>query len=145
MKSEKGITLTTLVAYIAIFVTIIGIITTISSHFYKNLGQVKESPQYITEFNKFSMFFIADIKRNTEIISISSSNIQFGDGTTYVYENNAIYRDNEQIAKNVKVFSFSSSDYTENGFTKKIVNVSAEFGKNSETITRNVDFVLRYW
>lgn len=145
MKSEKGITLTTLVAYMVVFTIIIGMVTTISSHFYKNVGQIKEAPQCIAEFNKFSMFFIVDVKKNTEIISISNSRIQFGDGTTYVYENNKIYRNTEPIAKNVQQFSFTSSEYTENNFTKKIINVNAKFGKNNETITRNIDFVLRYW
>ena len=145
MKSEKGVTLTALVAYICAFVIILGIVTTISSHFYKNVGQIKETPQYIAEFNKFSMFFVADVKKNTEITSISSSTIQFGDGTKYSYKNNAIYRNNEKIAKYVKQFSFTKSDYVLDSFTKKFINVTAEIGKNNETITRNINFVLRYW
>lgn len=145
MKSEKGVTLTALVAYIAVFMIIIGMVTTISSHFYKNVGQIKEAPQYVTEFNKFSMFFALDVKKNKSITSVSKSNLEFGDGTTYVYKNNSIYRNNEKIAKNVKQFKFTGSDYTVNNFTKKIINVTAEFGKNNETITRNIDFVLKYW
>lgn len=145
MKSEKGVTLTALVAYMAAFVIIIGIITTISSHFYKNVGQIKEAPEYVEEFNKFSMFFVLDVKKNTEITSISSSNIEFGDGTKYSYKSNCIYRNDEKIAKYVKQFSFTGSDYTVNNFTKKIINVTAEFGRNNETITRNIDFVLKYW
>lgn len=145
MKSEKGVTLAALVAYITVFVIIIGIVTTISSHFYKNMGQIKESPQYITEFNKFSMFFVADVKKNTEITSISSSALEFGDGTKYSYKSNAIYRNDQKIAKYIKQFSFTSSDYTENDFTKKIINVTAEIGNSNEAITRNVDFVLKYW
>lgn len=145
MKSEKGVTLTALVVYIIIFVIIIGIMTTVSSHFYKNVVQVKDAPQYIAEFNKFSMFFIADMKKNTNITSISSSNIEFGDGTKYSYKDNAIYRNEQKIAKYIKQFSFTSSDYTENDFTKKIVNVNTEIGKNDNTITRNIDFVLKYW
>lgn len=145
MKSEKGVTLAALVAYITVFVIIIGIVTTISSHFYKNMGQIKESPQYITEFNIFSMFFVADVKKNTEITSISSSALEFGDGTKYSYKSNAIYRNDQKIAKYIKQFSFTSSDYTENDFTKKIINVTAEIGNSNEAITRNVDFVLKYW
>ena len=145
MRSEKGVTLTALVVYMAVFTIIIGIVTTISSHFYKNVGQVSEAPQYIAEFNEFSMFFIADVKNNTEITSATGSTIVFGDGTKYEYKNNSIYRNNEKIVKNVKQFTFTASDYTKDDFTKKIVNVTAEFGKNNETITRNIDFVLKYW
>lgn len=145
MKSEKGVTLTSLVAYIVVFVIIIGMITTISSHFYKNVLQMKEAPQYIDEFNKFSMFFIADVKNNTNITSASNSKIEFGDGTIYSFKDNSIYRNDKKIAKYVKQINFKGSDYTVNNFTKKIVNVNAEFGKKSETITRNIDFVLKYW
>lgn len=145
MKSERGVTLTALVVYMAIFMIILAIVSTISSHFYKNVGVIKEAPQYIVEFNKFSMFFVADVKKNTTITSISDTNIVFGDGTTYTYQNNAIYRNNRRIAKYIKQFQFKSSDYTKNDFTKKIVNVTTEIGKNTETITRNIDFVLKYW
>lgn len=129
MKSEKGVTLTSLVAYIVVFVIIIGMITTISSHFYKNVLQMKEAPQYIDEFNKFSMFFIADVKNNTNITSASNSKIEFGDGTIYSFKDNSIYRNDKKIAKYVKQINFKGSDYTVNNFTKKIVNVNAEFGK----------------
>ncbi len=145
MKSEKGVTLTALVAYIATFIIIIGIITTVSSHFYNNVWQIKEAPKYIDEFNKFSMFFILDVKKNTKVTSISNSSIEFEDGTKYSYKNNSIYRNEERIAKYVNQFKFTASDYTVNNFTKKIVNVTAEFGRNSKKITRNIDFVLKYW
>lgn len=145
MKSEKGVTLTALVAYIGVFTIIIGIITTISTHFYKNIGQIREAPEYITEFNKFSMFFVADVKRNSKITSITSSSLEFEDGTKYIYKDRSIYRNDTKIAKYVKQFNFKGSDYTVNDFTKKIVNVTAEFGRNNETITRNIDFVLKYW
>lgn len=145
MKSERGVTLTALVAYIGAFTIIIGIITTISTHFYKNVGQIREAPQYITEFNKFSMFFVADVKRNNKINSITNSSIEFEDGTKYIYKDKSIYRNDMKIAKYIKQFSFKESDHTVDGFTKKIVNVTAEFGKNKEVITRNIDFVLKYW
>lgn len=145
MKSERGVTLTALVAYMGVFMIIIGIVTTISGYFYKNMGQIKETPQYISEFNKFSMFFVLDVKRNSVANVSSPSNIEFEDGTTYEYINNKIYRNQKQIAKNVKNFEFTQLNYTVNDFTKTIINVTGEFGRKNETITRNIDFVLKYW
>ena len=84
------------------FIIILTMMTTISSHVYKNVGQIKESPKYISEFNKFSMFFVSDIKRNSEITTITSSSLEFGDGTKYTYKNNSIYRNSERVAKNIK-------------------------------------------
>lgn len=64
VSSEKGITLTALVVYMVIMVIIIGIMTTISSGFFKNVYNVIDTPQYLSEMNKFIMFFGVDIKNS---------------------------------------------------------------------------------
>jgi len=145
MKSEKGVTLTSLVVYIVVFIIILTMMSTISSFFFENVGQIKDSPKYISEFNKFSMFFVADIKRNTQLTSITQTTLEFADGTKYKYENRSIYRNEEKIAKNIESFTFNESEYMIDSFTKKIVNVNAVLGDEKEHITRNIDFVLRYW
>lgn len=145
LKGEKGITLTSLVIYIIVFVIIIAIMANISNYFYSNIGGIKDSPKYVAEFNKFSMFFIADVKRNTEIVTISEDSLQFADGTKYEYRDNSIYRNNEEISKYVKSFSFEKKPYVINSFSKTLINVSSTFGTDNEQITRNINFVLRYW
>jgi len=145
MKSERGITLPALVAYITVFVMIITIMTIISSYFYRNVNKIKDLDKYILEYNKFSMFFIADVKKNADIKSITANSLEFLDGTIYIYENNAIYRNNEKIAKYIKNFTFTLLDYTADSFTKKIINVNTTIGDDDNQITRNIDFVLKYW
>lgn len=145
MKSEKGVTLTALVTYVTVFMIILAIMSMISANFYKNVGKIQESPKYISEFNKFSMFFVTDVKGNSDITSISSTSLEFADGTKYTYKNNCIYRNDERIASNIKSFKFTESDHTVNNFTKKIINVNTELGNSRESITRNIDFVLKYW
>ena len=145
LKGEKGITLTSLVIYIIVFVIIIAIMANISNYFYSNIGGIKDSPKYVAEFNKFSMFFIADVKRNTEIVTISEDSLQLADGTKYEYRDNSIYRNNEEISKYVKSFSFEKKPYVINSFSKTLINVSSTFGTDREQITRNIDLVLRYW
>ena len=44
MKTEKGVTLTALVAYISVFMIIISMVTAISAHFYKNVAKVESAP-----------------------------------------------------------------------------------------------------
>ena len=56
-----------------------------------------------------------------------------------------IYRNNEEISKYVKSFSFEKKPYVINSFSKTLINVSSTFGTDREQITRNIDFVLRYW
>ena len=92
MKSEKGVTLTALAIYITVFILIILIMSFVSNYFFENVGQIKDSPKYVSEFNKFSMFFVADVKRNTTLISCSDTELEFTDGTKYIYKNNAVYK-----------------------------------------------------
>lgn len=145
MKSEKGVTLTALVVYMIMFTIVLSIMSTISSHFYKNIAEIKDSPQYIAEFNKFSMFFVADVKRNSEINTITDTTLEFADGTSYRYENGSIYRNDKKIAKYIKSFKFTQTNHTVNSTTKKIVNVNTILGNKSESMTRDIDFVLKYW
>ena len=145
MKSEKGITLTALVAYVVVFSIILTIMATISSHFYANVNKIKDSHKYISEYNKFSMFFIIDVKKNTKIDTINESSLKFADGTEYKYKDEAIYRNNVKIAEYIKSFSFKQSDYTVEGVTKKIINVNTTLGDNNEQVIRNMDFILKYW
>ena len=125
MKTEKGVTLTALVAYISVFMIIISMVT--------------------AEFNKFSMFFVADVKKNSTTKSNTDTSIEFDDGTKYEYKNKKIYRNGTEVAKNIQAMKFNVSDYTKNGFTKKIVRVDVTLGNGKLNIQKSVDFVLKYW
>lgn len=145
IKSEKGITLLALTIYIVIFTIIIGIITTISTYFYGNIGEVTKSSKYISEFNKFVMFFSTDIKNYNEAI-VTDNTIKFNDEIIYKFENNAIYRNEVIIAQNVQDCKFSLNKYTVNTVTKNIINVNLKIGKSGDDyFENNVDFTLKYW
>jgi len=144
MKSQKGVTLISLVAYIAIFMIIISIMTVISSHLYKNIIIIQEPLKYVTEFNKFSMVFVQDVKNNKSC-TVTDTTVEFADGTTYSYTKKAIYRNGVKIAKNIENLKFKSSTYTVNTFVKNIVNIDMTLGKGEKQVKRNIDFVLKYW
>ena len=48
MKSEKGVTLTALAIYITVFILIILIMSFVSNYFFENVGQIKDSPKYVS-------------------------------------------------------------------------------------------------
>lgn len=144
-KSEKGVTLAALTIYIIIFGLLIGVMTTISTFFYSNIGDVVDTPRYVSEFNKFSMFFVTDIK-NYSKANVTQNTIQFEEGPTYKFENNSIYRNDVQIAKYILNCSFSLKQENVNSITKNIINVDMQIGRNADkSTTRNIDFTLRYW
>ena len=102
MKSENGITLTSLVIYIVVATIVIGTMAIVSSFFFSNMNLIKDQDQYAVEFNKFNMFFVNDVKNN-KTAQIQANQIIFEDGTTYQYsaENKSIYRNNVEVAKQI--------------------------------------------
>lgn len=145
VKSQKGITLATLVVYMVIFTIIIGVMTTISTFFYGNIGDAIDTPKYVSEFNKFVMFFVVDIKNYNEAI-VTDTTIEFENGPIYSYRNNMIYRNDVVIANYVMECKFTPKQYDVSNITKNLINVNMKIGKEAEeTITRNIDFTLKYW
>lgn len=143
-KNEKGITLVSLVIYIVIFVVIIGIMTTISTFFFGNIRTTMNVPRYASEFNKFVMFFGVDIKNNNTA-NVTSTSIEFENGTKYEFKNNRIYRNDLIIAEDVLECTFTSDTYNVNSITKNIINTDIKIGRNDSIFEKNIDFVLKYW
>ena len=143
-KSEKGVTLLILVVYIIIFVMIIGTMTTVSTFFFGNISESMNTPSYASEFNKFAMFFVVDIKRNNSA-TVSSDSVTFADGTKYLFSNNRIYRNDVLIAEEVLNCTFTSKTYNVNAITKNIINANITIGKTNNIFNKDIDFVLKYW
>ncbi len=146
MKRQEGITLLSLVTYIAVAMIVIGIMAIISSYFYKNISWVKDREKNAQEFNKFNMFFIGDIKANRDA-TVSGTQIKFSDGTIYRYEKEKgiIYRNNTIVAENIAALLFSKASETTKGTntTKNIIRVDMILGRKN-TVRRQVDYTLKY-
>ena len=57
MKSEKGITLVSLLVYVIAMLIAITIITVITGYFYKNIDVSTEKYTAIAEYTKFNSYF----------------------------------------------------------------------------------------
>lgn len=145
MKKESGITLTSLIIYIITIMMVMGILSTISKYFYSNVSYISEMGKYVSEYNKFNMYFVKDVKNNTDIYSISNNKIVFEDGNIYTYSNGAIYRNKVKICSNIKQCIFKKIEETDkNNFTKKIINVNVLIDGSKAFVGEN-DYVLKYW
>ena len=143
MKSEKGITLTSLVIYVFVATLLIGAIATLRSFFFSNIGLIKYQQNYALEFNKFSMFFVEDIKKN-KTAEVTATTIAFEDGTTYQFYNNKIYRNDTVITEKVDSVNFSLSTQTVSSTIKQIITVSMSI--NGQLNSPNgIEYVLKYW
>lgn len=145
MKSEKGITLTSLVIYIMISTIVISAMAFMTSTFVNNIQQVKDQQNYAPEFNQFAMFFIQDVKSN-KTATVTGKTVLFEDGTQYRYEKTEkqIYRNNMVIAKKIDDLSFTLRNVTVESTEKNIIDVRFKSGELNKT-ENPISFVLRYW
>lgn len=148
MKSEKGITLTSLVIYIIVATILIGAMASLSSFFFSNMYLIKDQDRYAPEFTKFNMFFIEDVKNN-QTATIEGTTITFEDGTKYSYNagESAIYRNDKKITELVQSVEFTQSLVKINNTTKQIITVNMSIGKAENDLLNNVkvEYVLKYW
>ena len=145
MKSERGITLTSLIIYVVITTIAVTAIAAFSSFFVSNMNEVKEQEKYAPEFNKFSMFFIGDVKNN-KTAEVTTNQVTFEDGTVYQYRESekAVYRNDTKITEKVDSFSFVSSTEQISSTIKQIINVKMSIG-GKVNLKNGIDYTLRYW
>ena len=61
MKSQKGVTLISLTIYVIVMTIVIGIVSVVSTYFYKNVGVALETVNPVTQYNNFNIFFTDEI------------------------------------------------------------------------------------
>ena len=141
MKNEKGITLVAVIIYIILLLIVTAMLSTMSQFFFENTKFIEDSSKYSSEFNKFNMFFIEDIKNNKSTYEVSESKVVLKDGTTYEYKEAGIYRDKVKICNNISKCVFTKRIV--NG-EKEIIQVEMEVNNEKNFKVYN-DYVLKYW
>lgn len=117
MKSEKGITLISLIMYVIGMTIVVALISTITTYFYKNID-IDADSNNTSEYTKFTSIILDEInKEGNRIIESKSTNrdgkqvnyIIFSSGNqfTFMEENNSIYKNNIKICKNIELCKFS--------------------------------------
>lgn len=130
MKSEKGVTLMSLIVYVVAMVIVIAIITVITTYFYNNINIIGENVDPSKEYTRFNSYFSEEVnKKNNKILAYKAqtenggeSYIIFGDGTQYTFTNNSIYKNKVRISQNITNLSF---EYGINN-RKEVVKVKYE-------------------
>lgn len=96
MRSNRGVTLTSLIIYMIVFSIVIGTVATLSGYFTKNLDDVVISSDTSEQYTRLTTYITNDINSiNFKEINIKENylNISFVDGSVhhYIYKNNDIY------------------------------------------------------
>lgn len=132
MKSEKGITLTSLIAYIIGMILIISIMSVLTTNFYKNVSNINMEIIPSTEFTKFSSYFSSEInKYNIKVLECKETSTQnyivFDNGIQYTYipDNKSIYQNKIKICRGVEYCVFTN--IIENG--KDVIKIKMKIGE----------------
>ena len=102
MKSEKGVTLISLTIYIIAMTIVIGVISLVSTFFYKNTKSSSNQIDPMTEYTKFTNFFTEEVNhKGIQILECKDNYVVFDDGVQYTYipENRGIYRNKVKICR----------------------------------------------
>jgi len=121
MKSNRGVTLTSLIVYIIVFTIVIGTVATLSGYFTSNTDEVVITTNSSEQYTRLTTYLSNDLNSiNYSNINVGQDNIEvtFVDGSShqYVYNNNIIYYISKQevqvdktitLCKEVTNYSFT--------------------------------------
>lgn len=139
MKNNKGITLISLAMYVVAFAIIAGIVGTITSFFYTNVTELRESADSLGEFEKFNASFLEEIKKaDNKVVSIENEGrkITFTSGVIYSFEQaeEGIYTNNIKMCDGVKECIFSKKENSEKPIIRVYLEIGTDFAKTLDYV-----------
>ena len=88
MKSQKGITLSSLTIYVIAMVIVVATIATITNYFYRNINGLSNKTNASKEYTSFSSYFVSEVNnRENAVLKVSDdkSEIIFSSGNQFKY------------------------------------------------------------
>ncbi len=150
MKSQKGITLTSLIIYVLVVIVVTGILATIMANFQSNLKEINGKASREAEFDKFNVYFIKEVKilgNKVSTISEAKNEIVFESGNKYTFResDNSIYlNDNIKISENIQRCTFSNSLVDGKDIVTVVIKVIDGEGRTIEYVLNNATSNLEY-
>lgn len=117
MRTDKGITLTSLIIYVVAMLIVVSLISVLTGYFYQNVEISSQSDQAMKQYTQFNSYFSNDIaKSSIKIIEAQTigeepkrtSYITFSNKNTYTFseETKSIYRNDIRICEMVDLCLF---------------------------------------
>lgn len=126
MKSQKGISLVSLLIYLLAMTITVTIIARISTYFYKNLKEVNDDTMASAEFIRFNSYFTKEINTSKNYVSeVSEDNRSITFGVTnnkFVFVGNEIYMNDILICSGIQECYFDIGNSNEVSVTMIIDN-----------------------
>lgn len=141
MKSEKGITLISVILYVIVMLLVVTIASILTGYFYNNIDINNTEQNANVEFTKFNSFFTEEInirgntilESDTEGTSTGQKYIVFSTGNQYTYikNNKSIYKNNSKIASDIEEFNLKIN----NSDSKTTIKIELTSGNITKTTT----------
>lgn len=138
MKSNSGLTITSIIVYIIAMMMVIGTIATITSFFYTNVNNLSDNSDNISEITKFHMYFLEETtKKENNITKKTDTSISFHSGNTFTFQDHNIYFNHVKICENIANLQFATNKLND----KTVIEVLITIGENNE-YTKTTKYVL---
>lgn len=149
-KSEKGVTLISLLTYIAVLLTVMIIIGRVTGIFNRNLNSVDSANKASSDFSLLNYSILSEVKRDKATADVGrmtggvvsdyvfSKNdnvnevgnaIKFGDGNVIGYINGRIYFNKTKIVDDVSDFKVTYHRSTDLSVVKNSISVEVKIGE----------------
>ena len=134
MKSEKGMTMLSVIVYVVALVIVVGVISMVTTYFYNNIDTIGRNIEPSQEYVKFNSFFTSDINgKNNKVLECGENTpeetyIVFKNGEQYTYDagSKAVYRNKVKICEAIESITFTYAIES----SKEVVKVSLKMTGN---------------
>ena len=138
IKSDKGITLTSLVIYVIVLMIVIGLMSGFMGYFYKNTNKITIKENYEEQYTRFLAYLIKDTNSDQlnfiKIIKTDSEDnyliLRFKDGSQhqYIYKYESIYYTNVSETTPKKIL-----------LCNKVTNLTMDYSANILQINMTIN------
>lgn len=134
MKTEKGVTLTSLIIYIVAMLITVATIATMTKYFYGNLDNLTDRNKVSKNYTSFNSYFTTDVnEQGNEVLYSEESMLVFTNGNQYTFKDNGIYMNKINICNNVNSCTFEVDNTEKTKITVKI-NIDGKDYSNVYTL-----------
>lgn len=143
MKSEKGITLTSLVIYVIGITIIFAVVANLTIYFNKNSRTIENTTNNSAQVTRLNQYLINDTKKeNVKVVEVSSNAIILeinGENIKYIYDvySKGIYRNKVKIANDVQSLKIEKEII----YDKTTLTVNITIGKQ-EQISKELEYII---
>ena len=135
MKSEKGVSLVSLIIYLIAMTTVVAIVTRVSTYFYKNVNSVESNIDQNEQYVKFNAYITKEISTvNNKIDKIGDEGTLVVFAKTcnqYMFKDGSIYMNKVKICSKINDCKFEAIG---NNKDKLKITLSIDGGKTYTNI-----------